>query len=338
MQARQDAGEPSPAASLSESEARYRSALIAGRMGSWETDFVADTRTWSEEGMALFGLSLPGGRGQVGGDGDEYERALHPEDRHLAEAFRRRADHEDPLRRLRIVRPTARCSGSPGRGLVVARRPDGRRTGCQHHADVTSAIRERRTRGRRERLSLALEAGRMGAYDLDLRSDALWWSPQPTRFGVDPATFTPSRTTVIELVHPDDRAEFLHARGEAIARRRPLDIEMRIVRGDGSVGWIGHRGRTAYDDAGKPMRHFGIAMDISERKAAEAALRDADRKKDAFIATLAHELRNPSGRSGRRSLLRRSPFDDPQVAWCRDVIDRQVGQMAHRSRTCESRA
>jgi hypothetical protein len=72
------AGAASSMASLSESEARYRSALKAGRMGSWETDFINRTRTWSEEGMALFGLSLPGGRGQVGGSDDEYERALHP--------------------------------------------------------------------------------------------------------------------------------------------------------------------------------------------------------------------------------------------------------------------
>jgi GAF domain-containing protein len=51
---------------LRESETRYRAALTAGRMGSWETDFAAGTRTWSEEGMALFGLRLPHGRGQIG--------------------------------------------------------------------------------------------------------------------------------------------------------------------------------------------------------------------------------------------------------------------------------
>ena len=53
---------------LSESEALYRSALSAGRMGTWETDLVARTRQWTPEGMALFGIKLPDGRGNVGGD------------------------------------------------------------------------------------------------------------------------------------------------------------------------------------------------------------------------------------------------------------------------------
>jgi signal transduction histidine kinase/CheY-like chemotaxis protein len=135
---------------------------------------------------------------------------------------------------------------------------------------------------------------------------------------------------VIELVHRDDRAAFLSQRAEAIERRLPFAAELRIVRGDGSVAWIGHRGHTVYDEGGRPVRHFGIAMDITERKAAEESLRDADRKKDNFIATLAHELRNPLAPIRNAvSLLRASSVDDPQVAWCRDVIDRQVAQMTH---------
>ena len=74
---------------LSESEALYRSALSAGRMGTWETDLVARTRQWTPEGMALFGINLPDGRGHVGGDQDEYWSALHPDDRHLVQKVSR---------------------------------------------------------------------------------------------------------------------------------------------------------------------------------------------------------------------------------------------------------
>ena len=59
------------------------SRLAAGRMGTCETDLVAKTRLWTPEGMALFEINLPGGRGHVGGAQDEYWAALHPDDRHL---------------------------------------------------------------------------------------------------------------------------------------------------------------------------------------------------------------------------------------------------------------
>ena len=72
---------------LQNGQALYQAALAAGRMGTWETDFVAKTRLWTPEGMALFGINLPGGRGHVGGAQDEYWSALHPDDRHLMRKF-----------------------------------------------------------------------------------------------------------------------------------------------------------------------------------------------------------------------------------------------------------
>lgn len=68
---------------LNASQALYRSALAAGRMGTWETDLVAKTRLWTPEGMALFGINPRDGLGHVGGVEDEYRSALHPDDRHL---------------------------------------------------------------------------------------------------------------------------------------------------------------------------------------------------------------------------------------------------------------
>jgi PAS domain S-box-containing protein len=51
---------------LRASEARYRAAVITGRIGAWETNMVTRVRTWTAEGMELFGLDLPEGRGQIG--------------------------------------------------------------------------------------------------------------------------------------------------------------------------------------------------------------------------------------------------------------------------------
>ena len=112
---------------LRNSEARYRTALAAGRAGTWETDFVARTRTWSAEGMALFGLDLVDGRGRVGGEADEYVAALHPDDRHLARGFHELADQQDSFpAEYRIVRPDGSIVWLWGYGQVIARGADGK--------------------------------------------------------------------------------------------------------------------------------------------------------------------------------------------------------------------
>ncbi len=318
---------------LRESEARYHSALTAGRMGSWETDLVARTRTWSKEGMALFGLGLAGGRGRVGGEDDEYRQAMHPDDRHLESHYHALADRQDSfLAEYRIVRPDGAIVWLSGRGLVVARQPDGR---AQRLVSIVADVTERKQaeevlRVERERLELALRAGQMGAYDLNMRNDVLWWSPQTYDvFGQSPQTFVPTRESVFALIDPDDRESFQRERAAAIAERRPFTHEFRIVRPDGRLAWIGHRGQAEYDSEGRPVRNFGIATDITERKQAEQALREADRKKDAFIATLAHELRNPLAPIRNAvSILRQADPTPAQVGWCRDLIDRQVRQMS----------
>jgi len=128
--------------SLRESETSYRAAMTAGRMGSWETDLAAGTRTWSEEGMALFGFSLPGGRGQVGGERDEFRSALHPDDRHLVDYFHQLADKTDSFAaEYRVVRPDGTVLWLSGRGRVDARSTDGK---ARHLVNIVTDVTDRK--------------------------------------------------------------------------------------------------------------------------------------------------------------------------------------------------
>ena len=110
-----------------ENEARYKSALKAGQLGAWESDIVNGTRIWTEEGLALFGLSLPDCRGQVGGDADELVAVIHPQDRAKVQHYYAELDSTDLIRtEYRILRAGDRIVWLAGHSHVVARTPDGR--------------------------------------------------------------------------------------------------------------------------------------------------------------------------------------------------------------------
>jgi PAS domain S-box-containing protein len=83
------------------------------------------------------------------------------------------------------------------------------------------------------------------------------------------------------------------------------------------------------DRTGRIIGASKVARDITARKAAEKALQDADRRKDEFLAMLAHELRNPLApiRNALQIFHAKGP-PVPELQWARDVIDRQVRQMS----------
>src|SRR5262245_41218365 len=92
--------------------------------------------------------------------------------------------------------------------------------------------------------------------------------------------------------------------------------------------WVQITAEPTFDANGRPDGWVAVASDIHDRKLAEEALRDADRRKDDFLAVLAHELRNPLApiRNAIAILAKKDQLD-PEVAWSREVIDRQVDQL-----------
>ncbi len=104
--------------------------------------------------------------------------------------------------------------------------------------------------------------------------------------------------------------------------------EYEAWRKDGSRVWIDVRVSPFSDGQGRRTGILGLANDISERRNAEEALRQADRRKDEFLALLAHELRNPLAplRNGLQ-VMRLAPGDANAVAQARAMMDRQLSHM-----------
>lgn len=80
---------------------------------------------------------------------------------------------------------------------------------------------------------------------------------------------------------------------QAIKSRRVFSLEHRVLRADGSEGWVQSRALPVLNAEGEIIEWFGSANDVTERRQAEEALRENARRKDEFIAMLGHELRNP---------------------------------------------
>jgi PAS domain S-box-containing protein len=131
------------------------------------------------------------------------------------------------------------------------------------------------------------------------------------------------------LLHPDDLADTLAAWKECARTGSMWYREHRFLGVDGNYHAILAQGVPIRDETGRIERWAGINLDISRLKNTERALLEADRRKDEFLATLAHELRNPLApiRNAVR-ILDADAADERQRKWGREVIARQVHRMS----------
>ncbi|MDR5801412.1 response regulator [Caballeronia sp. LZ001] len=131
-------------------------------------------------------------------------------------------------------------------------------------------------------------------------------------------------------VHPLDREHVGAAYRELAAHGTPYQEEFRVTGAEGGPRWMAERAFPIRGVGGRPDRIAGVVNDISERKAAEMLLRDADRRKDEFLAMLAHELRNPLAPiQNAVDLLDPKRKPSPQhFETVRTIIDRQVRHLS----------
>lgn len=141
-------------------------------------------------------------------------------------------------------------------------------------------------------------------------------------------TKEPLRDWMQEYIPTDDHPQLLWAIDEAIRTKTTFELEHRVCRVDSTLGWASSRAIPMLDSNGAIVEWFGAATDITLRKEAEKKLVDADRRKDEFLAMLAHELRNPLAPIGAAAeLLQRAKFDEDRVRSTSAVIGRQVRHM-----------
>jgi PAS domain S-box-containing protein len=136
---------------------------------------------------------------------------------------------------------------------------------------------EQKLRESEERLRLAVQAGRMYAFEWDMASDAivrtgqcgdiLNWMDDPTR---------DRGREFIDRIHPDDRETYLSPKTRLTPENPYYRIDYRLVHPNGNVVWLEANGRVFFDGQGRRLRIIGLVADVTERKQAEAALSETE--------------------------------------------------------------
>lgn len=144
--------------------------------------------------------------------------------------------------------------------------------------------------------------------------------------GISPSY--PDRNAWNELVHTEDRAKVLQHWRHCKEAGEPYEIEYRLRHCSGQYRWSLARALPVRDSQGAIVRWMGTCTDVHEQKLAQELLRESARRKDEFLAMLAHELRNPLAPIiTAADLLSMGEPDDKRVRQLSEVIARQSGHM-----------
>jgi two-component system CheB/CheR fusion protein len=217
-------------------------------------------------------------------------------------------------------------------GFCAARRsPGGAVSGfVKVIRDLTE--RERTSHAQREselRLRAALAAAALGTW--------LWQVPTVKQsldeslhrlLGVPGGRTVHNLEDFLTFVHPEDRGAVREAFLRSVREGAGLLTEFRLMRPDGSVRWLRDKGEAFKDERGRAEYLTGACVDITDRRAMEEELREANRRKDEFPAMLGHELRNPlAPLRGAVKTLRRQELGSPALERALAMMERQVAHL-----------
>ena len=132
------------------------------------------------------------------------------------------------------------------------------------------------------------------------------------------------------FVHPDDLAAFDEAFAHARSAAARFSLRTRVRHASGEWRWLDHTAVPRFDADGTYLGHVGSGIDVTELVTSQEALADAARRKDDFLATLSHELRNPLAAILSASNLVGSAHADASepIKRAAGIIERQAHSMA----------
>ena len=273
---------------LRESELHMRLAQEAAKAGAWEWDLADSRIQWSDSVWRLYGVQKP----------EQWEPTLqawrslvHPADRERVAKEAEEATRlgQDLEFQWRLNLP----EGEPERWFLSRGRPIADQAGAFSRyvgvvIDITQQkLMEEALRESEERMRLAQEAAKVGAWEWRLSDNRLTYSHSLwSLYGVqEPEHWTPSIEGWVSIVHPADRERVIGTAIGAVTLGQDYETPWRLNAPEGDAErWFLSRGRALKGADGRPDRYFGVIIEITEQKLAEEALREADARKSFLLA------------------------------------------------------
>lgn len=262
---------------LQEAERRLALATEAAGLGIWEWNVETGAFFYSALARQLYGFSPTEPI-----DYPTLQRRTHPDDYRYVEPTVTRAldpkvrGHE--TYKYRITRADTgeeRWLAAHGSALFSDDGPDARPlryTGTLQ--DITAAVRlEQALRDEQARLQLALAAGDLAIWQLELSTNKVTTSRELNRLYRFPDDSSPAYEEFLSVYAPGERERVEAEAAASLARGEPsIRLEVKHVWPDGVVKWIGIRALVDLDQQGRPVRVIGVAMDVTERRTWEETL------------------------------------------------------------------
>jgi len=308
--------------------ARLESSMAAAEIGGFVCDLQTNQITADRNAAALFGLESDNA---LNVDVESLKRQVHPEDIAIVNAAETSCRDKAvlPSIEFRIVRPDGSIRWVTSRGKVQTDADGAALRLSALLIDVTDRKVAEQAVVQSERLYRAIgESIDYGVWVCDENGRNVYASDSFLRLtGISQEQCSAVGWT--DVLHPDDLAATVTLWQESVRTGRPWYKEHRVRGTDGYYHPVLAQGVPIRDVRGQITGWAGINLDISRLKRTEAALREADRRKDEFLATLAHELRNPLAPIAHAvEIVIADKVDQHQRKWAQEIIARQVKRMA----------
>ncbi len=259
---------------LRESEERLRLAAEAGRTYAFDWDMVTDVIVRSGQCADVFNWMEDPARDT----GQQFLARIHPDDRWVYANPDVRFTPRDSAYQndFRLLRPDGSVVWLETRGRAFFDREGRTLRIMGMAANVTARKEVEEALHRRDgQLAEAQRIAKLGSWRWDVATAKVIWSEELYRIsGRDPGLPAPSYEEHPRLFTPDSWERLRHAVEEALHAGTSYELDLQMVRPDGTKRWLLGRGEAQLDSVGRTVQLHGTVQDITERKAVEEMLRD----------------------------------------------------------------